>query len=186
MTNYTTRELLTELIAHYSTQIHRIDGLYTCLTGLAQEGRLDTRHPYVFVLTAAWEQHVAPSHGGWHSFAHPDPADAEAPAKFADNLKCAASGKQLEFQSRNLVADFGRDTLTIQTFAPVGVMTNSIGTELASCAIARLGHLFGKQFAEVKALTAVLLPPEPNAPLSFVDGAVPETWHEQISGGTIN
>ena len=186
MTNYTTRELVTEIIAHYSTQIHRIAGLYTCLTGFAQEGRLSTRHPYAFVLTAAWEQPVAGSHGGWHSFAHLDPADAEAPAKFAGNLKCAASGKQLEFQSRNLVADFGRDTLTIQTFAPVGVMTNSIGTELASCAVARLGHLFGKQFAEVKALTAVLLPPEPNAPLSFVDGAVPEKWHEQISGGTMN
>jgi hypothetical protein len=186
MTNYTTRELLTELISHYSTRIHRIAGLYTCLTGLAQEGRLNTGHPYVFVLTAAWEQPVAPSHGGWHSFAHLDPADAEALAKFADNLKCAASGKQLEFQDRNLVAYFGRDTLTIQTFAPVGVMTDSIGTELASCAIARLGHLFGKQFAEVKALAAVLFPREPNAPLSFVDGAVPEKWHEQISGGTMN
>jgi hypothetical protein len=139
-------------------------------------------------LTAAWEQHVAPSHGGWHSFAHLDPADAEAPDKFAENLKCAASEKQLEFQRRNLVADIGRDTLTIQTFAPVGVMTVSLATELANCAVASLGHLFGKQFGEVKALTAVLLPPAPNTvqPLSFEDGAVPEKWHEQISGGPIN
>jgi hypothetical protein len=184
---YTTHELLTEMVSHYSALIHRQAGLYTCLAGLALEGRLDTFHPYAFVLTAALREPVVPSRGGWHSFAHLDPADAGGPAKFVASFKCVAIVKALEFRSRTLVADLGRDTLTIETFAPVGVMTNSIATDLATCAVSRLNHLFGGQAGAVIALNAVLMPPSfAFQQMSFEDGAVSENGYEQISGGRVH
>ena len=186
MCKTTPKGLITRIVTHYVSVIDRQRKFYTSLAALAHEGRLKSRHEYVFFLVAALSGPRAPSNNGWLSYTHLDPTVVDGPAKFAGMFKCAAGNTQLSFQGRRIHAGLGADTLTIDAFAPTSVITPGIATALADRAVPHLDDLFGVgQPGEVIALTALLLPPKGliiQLP-GLAGGALPPSWPNQTSGG---
>ena len=118
MCKTTPKGLITRIVTHYVSVIDRQRKFYTSLAALAHEGRLKSRHEYVFFLVAALSGPRAPSNNGWLSYTHLDPTVVDGPAKFAGMFKCAAGNTQFSFQGRRI--HVGADTLTIDALAPTG------------------------------------------------------------------